>query len=233
MRHTVLAILLLFFAIPHQGKAQIQNRFNVQVFASPSNYFRVKIDDQLQELGSKFWVEPGVHKFEIWAPDHIAFDTIVMVPNGQILKFGAKLEKLPEYSAYKEQLDVWNGYKTKSNVGKVGVVVGVLGLAINHFNVNQKNFDYVKYKNGIDYDFDGYRPEGLETAESELRKAKNIQYVFGAIALGFGTYTYLNIRKYRSVNVPDYKTDRTFELTNIGMMYLPSTGLNFGLTLNF
>lgn len=235
MRRLILGLFLaLSCTLQAQQPEAKKPRPNLLIFASPGGEFRVKINGMLQEPGSQFVVGIGEHRIEIWAPHHYKFDTVVTVKSGpRPTRVYKVLKPKPEYVKYTNEVVKESRLSGKILFGGVSTAL-IAGVAIfNYSQIGDLNLDYVRAENGVKYNIRGFSQSNLDDAERKLNNARTLQYVLYAGMAGMGTYTVIHWLKRRKMLPPKLKEDKSFLVDNVGMLYHPTTGYQWQLSVRF
>lgn len=196
--------------------AQAQRKaWNIAVFAEPSDYYKVKINGELQPTGFAFEVDPGKIHLEVWAPHHEVFDTTFTYISGKITIY-ARLAQTQELREYRKITSEQNDLRRQSylTVGLAGAAA--LGAIINYNQLGKNKYIQRRQELGYRYDLPSYGAQGLENAESSLRRSRTLQYGLYAATAGFTALGISKILKIRKINPPELKEDKSFILDDLG-----------------
>ncbi len=209
---TVITTLLLLTGL--QSNAQ-RKEWNIAVFANPSDYYKVKINGELQPTGFAFEVEPGQIHLELWAPHHEVFDTTFTYISGKVTIY-KNLKPTQELQEYKIITAEQNNLRRQTylTLGLAGV--SAVGAIVNYGRVGSNYHAFRRQELGNRYDLAAYDRAALEEAESSLQRSRYLQYGLYAAAAGFTTWGITKILKIKKMNPPDLKEDKSFVVEDFG-----------------
>ncbi len=216
MKKILNPVLILCLIIITISAAQAQRKsWNIAVFAEPSDYYKVKINGELQPTGFAFEVDPGEIHLEVWAPHHEVFDTTFTYISGKITIY-ARLVQTQELREYQKITSEQNDLRRQNylTVGLAGAAA--LGAIINYNQLGKNKYIQRRQELGNRYDLPSYGDQGLENAESSLRRSRTLQYGLYAATAGFTAWGISKILKIRKINPPELKEDKSFILDDLG-----------------
>lgn len=218
MKNTPLLIsfitaLLLLTAM--HGHAQ-RKEWNIAVFANPSDYYKVKINGEIQPTGFAFEVEPGQIHLEVWAPHHEVFDTTFTYVSGKITIY-KELQPTAAFKEYKIISAEQNNLRRQTYLTFGIAGTAVIGAVANYGRVGKNRHTYRRQELGNRYNLSTYDAHSLEDAESSLRSSRYLQYGLYAASAGFAAWGISKILKIKKMNPPDLKEDKSFVLDDFGL----------------
>lgn len=224
LNYSVTTLLVaLFVCVSMNTQAQESTKPDsvlVTTFINPGHMYRVRINGVLQEETNQFLLASGTYQFSFWAPNYERFDTSLTVADTPI-RFLYELEKTQELITYEKDFEHFKRKRGRVVLGIGATAVVGIGALINNQRIGNLNLDQIKAENGYTYNVDGFTKSNLDDANQSLDNAKNLQYgIYAAGALTLG-YTVISYIKFKKLEKPTLKEDRSFILDDIGMVYNP------------
>jgi hypothetical protein len=229
MKNIVLIVITLLAITTCYG--QIDSN-NIRVFASPGEYYRVKIDNHLQPVSSKFHLDPGKYNISIWAPNYFQFDTTIIVGDDKMF-VRTELKKTHELIKY-EQLNSKHKIANKRiSMATFSLVALSAGMIINFNQLGADKLELIKAEYSHYYTGNNY------SAPDELKQAQN-KHNFGLVrqgilytGIGLSTIAIIRYIKRRStIEIPSLPDDNLFERVDIGLISIPDSNLGLQIQIN-
>lgn len=204
----------LFISAFH-GHAQ-RKEWNVAVFADPSDFYKVKVNGEIQPTGFAFEVEPGPVHLEVWAPHHEIFDTTFTYISGKITIY-KKLKPTAELREFKIITAEQNNLRRQTYLTMGFAGAAAAGAIANFGRVGRNRHTYRRQELGNKYDLPAYNQEALDNAESSFQRSRFLQYGLYAATAGFTVWGISKIMKIKKMNPPELKEDKSFVVDDFGL----------------
>ena len=224
--------ILFCFASVICSYGQTDTTANVRIFASPSEYYRIKIDGELQQLTSKFYFTPGTYNLSIWAPNYFQFDTVISIASEPII-VRKELKKTPELIKYNELTKQRNIEDKHIKTCLFSGLVFSSGALLNYTQLGNLKLNLIKAQYHSTYSWTGPSHKNDLSNSSRLYTAAVV--LQGAMYAGIGVTSVL-LRKFilkkRKIELPTLPIDNLFETVDIGILPLNQEGIGLSIRLN-
>ncbi|MBL4625849.1 MAG: hypothetical protein JKY42_12030 [Flavobacteriales bacterium] len=230
MKNLVLIVLNLLVVTLCYGQTDSNN---VRIYASPGEYYRVKINNQLQPVSSKFHLDSGTYNISVWAPNYFQFDTAIVVGAEKIYVKTA-LKKTTELLKYEQLLIEHKRAKKKIGLSLFSFMTLSSMSVINYNQIGKDNLTLIQaqYRN----DYAGTTYSDSDELLSAQKKHKIAIVRQSILYTGIGISTVLLVKHLLNkskIEMPYLPEDRLFETVDLGLILTPmgTPGLNLRLNL--
>lgn len=225
------AVLLFMFAqVPMGIRSMAQSTGEVLILTVPESGVSYVLDGKYRMTDRQITLSEGDHRFVFWAPEHAILDTSIFVMGNYTYNLNIKLQRPPEYVAYRNSVEK---YEQKKKLGRRLPPVAAGGFlawtAVNTIRLIKADSDLRDLGSSYSTLSDpaaihALKYEQIPAAQDDLRSIRTQTYISsGLLAASIGAMIYIRQKQARSVP-PTYQDNERLRFEGLVWVPGPSGG---------